>query len=184
MPINVFEAAIDPASGESFRCISITPEAYQIEWIVQPKGYVPFEHIHLNQDEIFEIKEGEVRLLMDGKEYIAKAGDTIVVPKGIKHIAFNNRDAILRCFVTYSPALDMQTFSQCFNGMVEDRHYDKNGKINIPMMGYFLTKMKCQAMTRPTEIPAFAFGSALRAFYLFGLLKGWSKLYFKYTGLS
>lgn len=182
--IDIFKTYIDPASKESFRGISLDENAYKMEWIVQPEGYVPLEHIHLKQDEIFEVQAGEIRLLMDGKEYLGKAGDTILVPKGKKHIAYNNTDAVLKCMVSYTPSLDILQFEQCFMGMIQDGHYDKNGKINIPMMGYFLEKMKCKAMTRPTEIPAFAFGIALKAFYLLGTVKGWKKYYTKYTGLK
>lgn len=82
MPTNIYKPITDLISGETFRCISSDEKAFVMEWTVQPHGYVPFEHIHLNQDEIFEIQEGEMNVLIDGKEYIGRAGDTIVVPKG------------------------------------------------------------------------------------------------------
>ena len=71
---------------------------------------------------------------------------------------------------------------ECFMGLINDGDIDKKGGINIPKMGYFLTKMKAKCMTRPTEIPAPAFNIALKVFYIRGLLSGWNKLYKKYTG--
>lgn len=182
MPVNVFEPTINSIAGESFRCISLTPEAYAMEWIVQPGGYVPFEHTHEKQEEVFRVQEGEIRLVLEGRELIARAGQTITVPKGKPHIAYNNTDGVLRCEVSYAPALDYERFSQCFCGLMQDGFLDDKGGISIPMMGYMITRMKCQALSRPTNIPALFFRMALRFFYLMGVLRGWGKLYTKYTG--
>ena len=181
MAVNIFETSNNPITGESFRAISFTEEAFTMEWIVQPKGYVPFEHIHLKQDEIFHVKSGELRIRLDNKEYIAKAGETITVPKGIKHIAYNNKEELLNCLVEYKPGLDHNKFMQCFVGLTKDDFIDKKGGIHIPKMGYFLVKMRAKCMARPTAIPSLVFNAALRVFYIRGILSGWSKLYNKYV---
>ena len=179
MATNLYQNIVNPLSGETFRCISINPDAYTMQWTLQPKGYVPFEHVHYNQDEIFDVKKGELKVLINGVEHIAKAGEQIVVPKGARHIASNNKEEVMDAVVSYVPALDHEQFSQCLCGLIAD--IDKAGGPSIPMMGYFLKKMKCKAMARPTNIPAPAFNMALNVFYLMGELKGWSKLYKKYT---
>jgi quercetin dioxygenase-like cupin family protein len=181
MAVNIYDTCINPVSGETFKTISFDQDAFIMQWIVQPKGYVPFEHIHINQDEIFHIRSGEIKMLMEGKEYFAKEGETLIVPKGIAHIAYNNKDAILNCLVEYKPGLDHETFMQCFIGLTNDGFIDRKGGISIPKMGYFLTKIKAKCMTRPTEIPSLMFIAALKAFYIQGLLSGWSTLYKKYT---
>ncbi len=181
MATNIYETCTNPVSGESFKTISYDKEKYVMQWLVQPKGYVPFEHIHLNQDETFHIKSGAIKLVMDGKEYFAKAGESLTVPKGTPHIAYNNLDAVLDCVVEYTPALDYNKFMQCLMGLTNDYFLDKKGGIDIPKMGYFLIKMKAKCMTRPTVIPKPMFNIALRVFYLRGLLNGWHKLYKKYT---
>lgn len=181
MAINVYEKIANPVTGEAFKCISVTPDAYKMEWTLKPRGYVPFEHVHYNQDEIFEIKTGELKVVIEGKEHIAAAGEKIVVPKGAGHIASNNKEELMEAIVSYVPALDHETFSKCFCGLIKDGYLDKNGGISIPMMGYFLRKMKCRAMARPTNIPAPAFNMALNVFYLMGSIRGWNKLYRKYT---
>lgn len=182
MAIDIFQSFTNPVSKETFKGISFDETAFIMEWTVQPGGYVPFEHIHLYQDEIFHVKNGEIRLVMDGKEYIAKKGDTITVPKGARHIAYNNRDATLHCVVEYRPGLDHDKMMQCVAGLTLDGHYDKKGEISIPKMGYFLRRMNCKAMVRPTKIPAAAMKMGLMAFYLRGALAGWGKLYEKYVG--
>lgn len=181
MATNIFEPIVNPVTGETFRGVSFSEEVFVMEWKVKPNGYVAFEHIHMSQDEIFHVKSGEIRVVMDGKEYVGKKGDTIVIPKGKPHIAYNNTDEALDCLVEYKPGLDQDVFMQCFAGLVQDNYIDKKGSISIPKMGYFLMKMKAKSLARPTEIPAPLFNIAMRFFYLRGVLSGWGKLYTKYT---
>ena len=42
-------------------------------------------HVHLSEDELFLILEGEFRFLTDGGERRAGPGDTVLTPKGIPH---------------------------------------------------------------------------------------------------
>lgn len=181
MAINLFDNITNPVSGEMFKCLSISNELYTMRWTLQPKGYVPFEHIHLHQDEVFDVQRGELKIIIDGITHFAGKGDRVVVPKGSRHIASNNSDEVMEAIVSYSPALDMDKFFQCLGGLTLDGHLDGKGGVSIPMMGYCLTKMKCKAMSRPTNIPSPAFGLALKVFYVIGLFKGWRKLYNKYT---
>ena len=182
MAVDIFKSVINPISGETFKGISFTPESFVMQWSLQPQGYVPFEHIHLNQEEIFTVEKGEIKIMLDGKERIAKAGESISVAKGVRHLASNNKSEMLECKVIYKPALDYNKFMQCLMGLTLDNHLDKKGGINIPKMGYFLVRMKAKSMARPTEIPAPLFNIALKVFYLRGRLSGWGKLYSKYTG--
>ena len=181
MATDLYAGFTNPIAGETFRCISFTEDAFTIEWIVQPKGYVPFEHIHINQDEVFHIRTGEMRILIDGKEHIGKSGDTITVPKGKRHIAFNNKPDVLTCMVEYRPGLDNYKFFQCFGGLTLDEDYDKKGQINIPKMCYFTKKMNAQCITRPTSIPSPIFKIVINLFYVVGSILGWNNLYTKYT---
>ncbi len=184
MAINVFEPFTNPVSGETFKCLSSDEQAYVFEWTVQPAGYIPFEHVHLQQDEVFHVKQGEVKFLIGGEQVIVRAGETATVKIGQRHIAFNNQNSIMQCIVEFRPGLDTLTGFQCFAGMTIDGEYDKQGRINIPKMGFFLKLMNCQAMTRPTNIPAPVFGLALNVFYMFGRLRGWENDFMRYTGLE
>lgn len=181
MAVNVFEPYTNPVSGETFQCLSADESAYIMRWAVQPGGYVPFEHIHLQQDEIFHIHQGSLRVLIEGEEQVAQAGETLVVPQGKRHIAFNQGDGVLDCTVEFRPGLDYLKVAQCVAGLLQDGDYDKHGAINIPKMGYFLKHMNCQSMTRPTSIPAPVFGLALFVFHMTGVFRGWKKIYRRYT---
>lgn len=50
-----------------------------------PHGESPPLHVHRNEDEIFHILEGSMRIHIDGAERIAQAGETVLAPKGVPH---------------------------------------------------------------------------------------------------
>ncbi len=49
------------------------------------QGDSPPLHIHHNEDEIFHVIEGEVRYRVGDQERLARAGETLLTPKGIPH---------------------------------------------------------------------------------------------------
>jgi quercetin dioxygenase-like cupin family protein len=48
-------------------------------------GDSPPLHIHYDEDEIFHVLEGEVRYRVGDHEHCARAGETLLTPKGIPH---------------------------------------------------------------------------------------------------
>ena len=179
--VNLYKGFANEITGETFKCISNTKDACIFEWIVQPNGYVPFSHIHLNQDEIFHVRKGEVRLMIDGTEVIGLPGDKVRVPKGKPHIAFNNTCDTLECVVSFEPGLDSYKFFQCFGGLTIEKQMDKRGQINVPKMLYFTKRMNAHCVARPTSIPAPLFKVAMYFSYVAGLLFGWEKDYLRHT---
>jgi quercetin dioxygenase-like cupin family protein len=181
MAIDLYQPFTNPVTKETFRCLACTEEAYVMEWIVQPEGYVPFEHIHLSQDEIFHVKQGEIRVVINRKEQLGTSGQTVTVPRGVRHIAYNNTRQVLLCVVEYKPGLDISKSFQCFGGLTCDLDIDRRYGINIPKMMYFMKKMNAKALARPTSVPAPIFSLLMNTFYMFGELAGWERLYKKYT---
>ena len=181
MAIDLYQPFTNPVTKETFRCLSSTEQAYAMEWLVQPEGYVPFEHIHISQDEIFHVKQGEIRVVINRQEQIGRIGQTVTVPCGTRHIAYNNTPETLICIVEYKPGLDIFKSFQCFGGLTCDR--DVNGRygINIPKMMYFMKRMNAKALARPSSVPGPVFRLLMNTFYVVGTLAGWEKLYKKYT---
>lgn len=50
-----------------------------------PHGDSPPLHVHRNEDEVFHVLEGELRLVADGQAVRASAGETLLAPKGVPH---------------------------------------------------------------------------------------------------
>ncbi len=182
MAVDLFQPFTNPITGETFRCISSSEEAYITEWIVQPGGFVPFEHIHLSQDEIFHVQQGEIRVMINGREQIGTAGETLTMPCGARQTAYNNKPEVLRCILEYRPGLDSYKVFQCFGGLTHDGDIDRRGIANPPKMLYFLRRMNARAVARPSFLPGPLFSVLMNACFMAGSLAGWDRLYRKYTG--
>ena len=180
--IDLYQPFTNPITRETFRCISFNEEAYSMEWTVHPGGYVPFEHVHVRQDEIFHIQSGEMRVRMRGRTQIGKAGDTLIIPRGTRHIAFNDKEQPLVCIVDYKPGLDHYRTMQCFAGLTLDCDYDRRGLVNVAKVGYMLKKANAQSLTRPAFVPLWLFRFGMILFFVVGSLLKWETLYKKYTG--
>src|ERR1051325_6342762 len=170
MAIDLYQPFTNPITRETFRCISSTEEAFTMEWIVNPGGYVPFEHVHINQDEIFHIQRGEMRAKVNGMEQRGKAGNVLTIPHGIRHIAFNDQEEPLVCIVEYKPGLDHYKTMQCFAGLTLDRDYDKRGLVNVPKIMLMLKKANALSLTRPEFAPEWLFHLGMSVFFPIGSL--------------
>jgi quercetin dioxygenase-like cupin family protein len=181
MAIDLYKPFTNPITKETFRCISSKPQAYVMEWSVAPGGYVPFEHVHVAQDEIFHVERGEMRAKIDRKEHFGKAGDIVIAPRGIRHIAYNDKDTPLVCTVEYRPGLDHYTTMQCFAGLTLDGYIDSRGLVSIPRILYLLKRFDALSLPRPAFAPEWAFRFGMSVFYQIGTKLGWEKLYMRYT---
>ena len=181
MAVDVFRGFTNPVTGETFRCLSSTPEAYTTLWQVEPGGYVPFEHVHPAQEEVFHVQQGRMRIILDGKEEIAEAGQSITAGRGVRQIAHNDFDEVLRCTLEYRPALDSFSVFQCFGGLTLDGDMNRHGLVNPAKMLFFLGAMKARAITRPTYLPTPAFLAMVKVFYAVGSIAGWQAAYRRYT---
>jgi quercetin dioxygenase-like cupin family protein len=180
--IDLYQPFTNPITRETFRCISFDEEAYTMEWTVRPGGYVPFEHVHVRQDEIFHIQSGEMRVRLGGTTLIGRAGDTLRIPHGTRHIAFNDKEETLVCIVDYKPGLDHYKTMQCFAGLTLDCDYDRKGLVNVAKVGYMLKKINAQSLTRPAFAPEWLFLLGMNVFFAVGTILKWERLYKKYTG--
>ena len=180
--IDLYQPFTNPITRETFRCISSSEEVFTMEWTVHPGGYVPFEHVHVNQDEIFHIQSGEMRVRMRGQTKIGKAGETLIVPRGTRHIAFNDKVEPLVCIVDYRPGLDHYKTMQCFAGLTLDCDYDRRGLVNVAKVGYMLKKANAQSLTRPAFAPQWLYLFGMHIFFAVGTVLKWETLYKKYTG--
>lgn len=181
MAIDLYQPFTNPVTRETFRCLSQTEEAYTMEWIVQPNGFVPFEHIHINQDEVFHIKQGKIRAIINGQVKYGTAGQVVTVPRRVRHKAYNDSTEVLVCVVEYRPALDIFKSFQCFSGLTRDNDLDRRNGINIPKMMYFMKRMKVSSLARPSSVPSPIFNLLMNFFYAVGSLAGWETLYKRYT---
>lgn len=82
-----------------------TGGAYTLfEILIPPNDVGPPPHIHRNEDEAFYIIEGNYTFSLDDKEFPAKPGDFIFLPRGIKHWSKNDSDSTGRVLTLLTPS--------------------------------------------------------------------------------
>jgi quercetin dioxygenase-like cupin family protein len=60
------------------------------------------EHIHPNCEEVVYVLDGEVTHTLGDQETVLRAGDLIVVPRGVPHRLFNAGQAPVRAYIVFS----------------------------------------------------------------------------------
>jgi hypothetical protein len=105
----------------------------------------------------------------------------LTIPRGTRHIAFNDRDEPLVCMVEYRPGLDHYKTMQCFAGLTLDCDYDKRGLVNIPKIMFMLKRANASSVTRPAFTPDWLFQFGMSIFFSIGSIMKWETIYEKYT---
>jgi len=90
----------------------------------------PGLHMHLYQDEVFYVIEGEYRFVVGDETHILKVGDTIFLPRMIAHtwIQLTDRGKLIYFL---QPAGKMEEFFQKMNSLTERPTDEEIKRINL-----------------------------------------------------
>ena len=86
---------------------------------IVPGGQSSYRHAHSTQDEFIYLFEGRFDLLLDGKDFVANAGDLIRLPMNIPHGIFNKTDQAVKCFFWVTPTRRLYDLFWAIHGMKE-----------------------------------------------------------------
>jgi mannose-6-phosphate isomerase-like protein (cupin superfamily) len=75
-----------------------------VEALMRPGAFMP-PHVHLHQEERFDVLDGVGTFRIGGHELVAGAGEEVVVPANTPHRFRNRSDADVRIRATLRPAL-------------------------------------------------------------------------------
>ena len=67
-------------------------------------------HHHSNADNVYIVKRGEGKLVVEGETHTIRADDVVYIPAGMKHSLQNVSDAPFEIFEIYAPAGDQFDF--------------------------------------------------------------------------
>ncbi|AZP22259.1 cupin domain-containing protein [Streptomyces aquilus] len=71
---------------------------------LNPAGFAPPLHRHLEEDEMFYVLSGTARFLCDGQELAAAPGDFVLLPRGLPHTFVVGSGEPLRCLQITTPS--------------------------------------------------------------------------------
>ena len=103
-----FRPFFNAATGEWIQYTVIAEDSdgqlVRFHWRSMPGGAIT-EHIHPRQEERFIVTAGEAHFTLDGEALVATAGETVIVPAGVRHSEGNPGSAEIVAVVELRPAL-------------------------------------------------------------------------------
>ena len=131
-----FRPFFNAATGEWIQYTVIGEDSdgqlVRFHWRGMPGGVIT-EHIHPCQEERFIVTAGEAHFTLDGETLVATAGETVVVPAGVRHSEGNPGSAEIVAEVELRPALRTKEFHEAVAGLVADGRTTARGAPKNPL---------------------------------------------------
>lgn len=122
----------NPVSRERFRILlsgdGTGGELLRLEVSAPPDVVPPPVHRHLHQSERFEVMDGELALVVDGRESVLRAGESAVVPAGWAHTWRNPGTGTAPFVNEFRPAGAAESFFDTFCGVASEGPCDTRGQ--------------------------------------------------------
>lgn len=119
----------NPASGEAFTFVETaeeTGEARVVTLVDVDPGGGPRPHAH-PPEEIFELVDGVIELLHDGRRHRLEVGQPVTVPPGSVHTFTNTSDAPATVKVTVVPPNDFERVMRVLAGLAQEGRLGEAG---------------------------------------------------------
>ena len=104
--------------GQTYVPKSLSETSFGWHATLPPGTFVP-PHIHPTQDEFIYLLEGRLDLVLDGKDFVATAGDHIRLPMQVPHGIFNKSDQTVKCLFWVSPTRRLYDLFWAIHSMKE-----------------------------------------------------------------
>jgi quercetin dioxygenase-like cupin family protein len=131
-----FRPFFNAATGEWIQYTVIAEDSdgqlVRFHWRSMPGGAIT-EHIHPRQEERFIVTAGEAHFTLDGEALVATAGETVIVPAGVRHSEGNPGSAEIVAVVELRPALRTKEFHEAVAGLVADGRTTAKGAPKNPL---------------------------------------------------
>jgi hypothetical protein len=103
------------------------------------------EHVQLNQEERFEIVAGTARYRLNGVEYQAHAGETVVVPPGTAHInCWNAGPDELHLRHSFRPGRGADVFFESMFTLAQMGKANAKGEVNLLRLAVIGSEIESQ----------------------------------------
>jgi quercetin dioxygenase-like cupin family protein len=97
-------------------CADTAGELFVFDATSAPGSGVP-PHIHLREDEMLQVLEGEMEVFLDGKTFVAKAGSVCFFPRNIPHGFKNMTNRPVQTRFVVSPGRNFEAFFNEFSAL-------------------------------------------------------------------
>ena len=147
----------NPVTGERIVVLQSTQETagelFAFELSVKPHGFVSAEHIHLKQEETFEVTRGTIRFRINGKEADTVVGQKVLIPPGTPHSWWNASDEEVAATVWLRPALNFEIVIETLCGLARYGKTNARGLPNIFQIAMITATYKETKVVLPAAVP-------------------------------
>jgi mannose-6-phosphate isomerase-like protein (cupin superfamily) len=103
-------------------------------------GSAPPGHFHPDQDEHFEVLEGQLSVRVDGEERTLEPGEAIDIPRGTVHRMWNGGQVPARALWRTEPAGRTAEWFAALDGLQRSGRVGRDGMPSVLAFGAYLTE--------------------------------------------
>jgi len=100
------------ATGERITFVSITDDLLVMDDVWPRPGHRAIEHVHPEMEERWTVIDGRAAFRIGAEELELNAGEWVIAPPGVPHLAWNPTDAPVRLRIEMRPALRWAEFTE------------------------------------------------------------------------
>ncbi|MFE1956277.1 cupin domain-containing protein [Streptomyces sp. NPDC059524] len=119
---------------------------------LNPAGFAPPLHRHLEEDEMFYVLSGTARFLCDGQELEARPGDFVLLPVGVPHTFVVGAQEPLRCLQITTPS-GFEDFAADVGAPARERRLPDPGPFDPAALGLAAARHHIEILGPPPGIP-------------------------------
>jgi mannose-6-phosphate isomerase-like protein (cupin superfamily) len=127
----------NPVTGERITFVRTSAQTggavAEMDLDLSPAAFLAAEHIHLRQEEKFEVLEGLIRLRCRGEESVCGPGETVAVPAGSPHAWAPDGDQGARVRITFTPGAGIEQFFDEFFRLAREGRVNAKGMPSLPV---------------------------------------------------
>jgi quercetin dioxygenase-like cupin family protein len=175
----------NPVTGDVFEFLETSADTdgarVTFKMTLNAKGQLVPEHMHVYQQEHYEVLSGEFTVIYEGQTKVLTAGEHVTLPINKPHNHFNNSDSPAVVIQTVSPALDFEYFIESLIGLASDGKMP-NGKAGL--MQELVTLKYIDSKAFLASIPMGLQKLLMNTLGPIGRLLGYRAIYGKYTTIE
>ena len=175
----------NPIQGDSYDFLetaqSTHGERVVMKACIHTQGQLVPNHLHVFQDEHFEVLSGELVIIHRGQKSLLKAGESMLLPKNEAHNHYNGSGEPVTYIHTVSPALDFEFLIENLVGLASDGK-GKNGQFGL--LQELVTLKYLDSKSYLADVPVFIQQILMQVVAPFARLFGYRAVYKKYSGFE
>lgn len=182
MPTNG-QLLTNPMTGDTYAYLETSSDSegarVVIKATVKSQGQLVPNHFHTEQDETFEIIDGQLTIWADGATKVLSAGERITLPKNKPHNHYNGHSVPVTYIHTVTPGLDFDYLIENLVGLAADGKKGGGGLVQ-----QLVTLRYLESKSLLADVPVAVQKILLTTIPPIARLFGYRAIYKKYSGVE